>query len=226
MTTRRADADNMLIRRHARVRLCALLAGTLLGATLPAIAQAPATAPSDAALDFILGAATADASPTTAPSTQPATTDSPFATAVDPAARAGTFTFSDGSVASGVITTTLGKPLRIWVAEQGEFVDVPFASVRSATATVRWERDQPEYQFLTSGSDVKTFTGRTYPARETAYTFALLDGRAVSGSIVAPFDVKAGDGTSRLIVLGKRDKGAVGQALADLVYVTKLELAP
>jgi hypothetical protein len=33
-------------------------------------------------------------------------------------------------------------------------------------------------------------------------------------------------GTSGLGVLAKCDKGAAGQALADLLYVTKLELAP
>ncbi|HEV7301831.1 MAG TPA: hypothetical protein VGN72_21020 [Tepidisphaeraceae bacterium] len=187
-----------------------------------ALAAKPTTAPADDAIDFILNAS----APTTAPAVPTTTTTapaSPFTATADAAARKGTFTFSDGKIISGTVTTTLDKPLRIWVPADKEFVDVSFENVRSAEAQVLWERDQREYQFLTSGSDIKTYTGRTYPARETAYAFTLSDGRTITGSIVAPFDVRTADGGDKLIVLGKRDKGPVGATLNDLVYVTKLE---
>lgn len=178
-------------------------------------------APTDA-VDFILGAATKPSAPTTVPATTAPST--PFKSKADTAARRGTFTYSDGSTFTGWTTTTLEKPLRIWVEAQGEFIDVPYAHIRSATVDVVWERLDKEYQFLISGSDIKTFTGRTYPARETIYTFTLKDGRTIKGSIVVPFDVRADNGEERLIVLHKRDKGPAGKTLNDLVYVTKMEL--
>jgi hypothetical protein len=189
-----------------------------------ALAQQP-VAPStgDSAIDFILTttapAVTQPVTPTTAPA-------SPLVSTAAPATqtRRGTITFSDGSTISGSISTTLDKPLRIWVEEKGHYDDIPFQRITSAEAAIVWERDQQEYQFLTSGSDVKTFTGRTYPARETVYTLTLRDGRRVKGSIVAPLDVRTDDGREKLVVLSKRDKGAVGQSLKDLVYVTKLTL--
>lgn len=191
-------------------------------ATALACATNAQTAPAgDPALDFILSTtAPVTTRPAAAPTTAPT---SPLVSKTAPAAsRRGTFTFSDGTTFTGGITTTLEKPLRIWVAEKGAYDDVPFQNVESAEASIVWERDQPEYQFLTSGSDVKTFTGRTYPARETVYTLTLRDGRKVKGSIVAPFDVQGDDGKGKLIVLSKRDKGAVGTTLKDLVYVTQL----
>lgn len=185
--------------------------------------SAPPQLPDD--IDFILSTATT--SPTTRPATAPTTAPAtPFGTRSNALGeRVATFTYSDGSTFTGRVTTTLDKPLRIWVPEQGEFIDVPFANVRSAVAEVLWERVDKEYQFLVSGSDVKTYTGKTYPARETAYAFTLKDGRTVKGSIVAPFDVRRDNGEERLIVLHKRDKGPTGKTLNDLVYVTRMELS-
>lgn len=182
----------------------------------------PKPDPADA-IDFILaGAATRPtAVPTTAPATAPAT---PFGTKSATTDRHAVFTFSDGSTFTGRATTTLDKPLRLWVPEQGEFVDIPYANVVSAEVEVLWERDDKEYQFLVSGSDIKTYTGRTYPSRETVYTLTLKDGRSLKGSIVAPFDVRRDNGEERLIVLHKRDKGPAGRTLSELVYVTKVEL--
>jgi len=204
--------------------LIALLTLTLL--TIPLTgelyAQAPTTRPAtDDVIDFILNTDTLPA--TTQPTTRSTPTTSPL---VNKAAlnhtRSGTFTFSDGSTIAGTITTTLEKPIRVWEPVQKEFIDIPFQHINAVEAVILWERDQPEYQFLTSGSDIKTFTGKTYPARETAYTFKLKDGKTVTGSVVAPFDVRQADGSSKLIVLSKRDKGAVDQSLKELIYVMKV----
>ncbi len=186
-----------------------------------ASAQTPTTRPAtDDAIDFILNTDAA------IPTSQPSSTTAPASPLVNKAAanqrRSATFTFSDGSTITGSTTTTLEKPIRVWDPAKEEFIDIPFQHITSAVAVILWERDQREYQFLTSGSDIKTYTGKTYPARETAYTFTLKDGKTVTGSVVAPFNVQPTDGAEKLIVLSKRDKGAVGQALKDLIYVTKV----
>jgi hypothetical protein len=71
---------------------------------------------------------------------------------------------------------------------------------------------------------VKVYSGRTYPARETAYTFTLTDGTVITGGSVAPLYVTTDDGKTRTLVLHKRDKGDVGQTLKQLVYVARVEL--
>jgi len=88
-------------------------------------------------------------------------------------------------------------------------------------ARVVWERQQPEWEFAESGSDIKQFSGKTYPARETQYVLTLKDGSSETGGIAAPIYFEGSDGT-KIFILHKRDKGEVGQALTDLVYVKSI----
>ena len=162
----------------------------------------------------------------TAPATRPATAASSSPLVKPPAESMlllGKITLSDGEELAGQISTTAGNPLRVWVEAKHEYVDLPLSDVKEIRATVLWERDEPEWHFIASGSDVKEYTGKTYPARETTYTFISKDGREVTGSAVAPIYIRTPDG-ERLLVLHKRDKGPVGQTLAKLVYVTRIDL--
>ncbi len=183
------------------------------------LAAGPATR--DAA-DDILGLATP--APATRPA-EPATRPAVFkAAAADAETRTGTVTLSDGTVVTGSIATTAEKPVRLWVAEEKQYEDVPLSQVATAEAKVVWERDEPEWNFKESGSDVKVYSGKSYPARETAYTFTLTDGTVVAGGVVAPLYVTTADNRTRTLVLHKRDKGAVGTSLAALVYVKRVAL--
>jgi hypothetical protein len=152
----------------------------------------------------------------TAPTSQPVVATQPTVIfkAEDDAGRAGVITMSDGSTINGRITTTEEKPLRVWDEQEKQYKDVPFSLVKSIEAEVLWERDEQEWHFKASGSDVKEFSGKTYPARETKYKVTMTDGQIVDGGVVAPLFV--GDKT---YVLHKRDKGEVGQTLGQLVYV-------
>jgi hypothetical protein len=186
---------------------------------LCATAAGPATR--DAA-DDILGLSTPA---TTRPTADPATRPAVFKPADDDGeARAGTVTLSDGTVVAGKVATTPEKPIRVWVAEEKQYEDVPLSQVASAEAQVTWEREDPEWNFKESGSDIKVYSGKTYPARETAYKFTLTDGTVLTGGVVAPLYVTTDDGKTRTLVLHKRDKGNVGQKLADLVYVNRVDL--
>lgn len=84
-------------------------------------------------------------------------------------------------------------------------------------------RDEKEWRFRESGSDVKIYSGKTYPLRELQYTLTLTDGNRVEGGVVAPLDVQTKDGRFTF-VLNKRQKGEVGQSLKDLVYPVRVEL--
>lgn len=166
----------------------------------------------------------ASTAPTTRPATAPAGARSPL---LKPAAEVllGKITLSSGEELAGQISSTAGKPLRVWVEAQHEYVDMPLSEVKEVRATVIWERDEAEWHFIASGSDVKEYTGKTYPARETTYTFVTSDGREIAGSVVAPIYVRTPDG-ERMLVLHKRDKGAIGQTLADLIFITRISFEP
>jgi hypothetical protein len=197
---------------------CAALTIWLLGA-------GPATQPGQSDLDFLLSqskaAATQPADGDVGPTTHPV---SPFNSDLTDGAREGTILLSDGKKIHGLIAHTQRKPVRIWIAEASEYKDVPFASIRSIQAKVVWERDEKEWHFKESGSDVKEYSGKTYPARATEYVVTLDDGTTVSGGVVEPLYLLSGDGPVTF-ALHKRDKGETGQTLDQLVYVKQVDFA-
>ncbi len=126
---------------------------------------------------------------------------------------------SDGTTIKGKIATTTDKPIRIWVEKEKDYEDVPFDQIASAQGKVLWERDEKEWNFKETGSDIKVYSGRTYPARQMQYAFTLTDGTIIEGDVVAPLYFTASDGKTKTYVLYKRDKGEIGQGLKDRVYV-------
>jgi hypothetical protein len=185
----------------------------------PALAGSPAT---DSTVDWLMNQAT------TTPSTRPAATSQPSDVFEKPAAndesRAGVIEMSDGKSIRGAIATTAEKPVRVWVEADKAYQDIPFAMIRSIEARVLWERDEKEWHFKASGSDVKEYSGKTYPARETQYKFTLTDGTAIEGGVVAPLYVTV-DGQTKTYVLHKRDKGEAGQTLAQLAFVKSVRFS-
>lgn len=179
----------------------------------------PTTAPRDDTLDWLLSQATT--APTTRRADAPAA--SPFAEKIDADTRKGIITLSDNERIRGRLSTTREKPIRIWVPADKEYRDVPFDLIKSMEAKVLWERDEKEWHFKESGSDIKEYTGKTYPARELEYTVTLVNGQSITGGIVAPIYVTENQKTFTF-VLNKRQKGEVGQTLRDLTYIKKVEL--
>lgn len=186
-----------------------------------------AAAPADDEMAWIMShAATLPATtPTTAPATTPtsAPASSPFIDKPLPGSRKGTITLSDGRTFTGQIRTTLDKPIRLFDPDTEQFRDIPWNLIRSMEAKILWERDEKEWHFKDSGSDIKEYTGKTYPARELAYTLTLVNGQTISGSVAAPLHMQTPD-DEKNFPLHKRDKGDVGQRLKDLVYVLQVEL--
>ncbi len=170
-------------------------------------------------MDWMLSHATTGpvaTQPTTAPT-------SPLVDRQQATARTGTITLSDGSKLVGEIATTADRPLRVYDDQAKQYVDVPIDDVVSIKASVVWERDEQEYQFKTSGSDEKVYSGKTYPARELRYTITTTDSGKVSGEIAAPIYLKKDD-SRQTFILHKRDKGEVGQTLKQLVFVQSIEM--
>ncbi|HWE93509.1 MAG TPA: hypothetical protein VG269_05990 [Tepidisphaeraceae bacterium] len=183
---------------------------------------APATKPAaDADVDWILGQgkAAAPSKPDAGPASRPS---SPFAGKKDDNVRFGTITLSNGEKISGKLAHTADKPFRVWVESEGEYHDIPYKLIQSVEAKVLSEHDEKEWHFKESGSDVKEFTGKSYPVRETQYTLTLLNGQTLTGGIVEPLYLETREGQSTFSLL-KRDKGAVGQDMKKLVYVKRVD---
>jgi hypothetical protein len=196
-----------------------LTAATLV--LLPAILLAEATTrPADPVMDELMSLTTQPSTPTTdPPATQPAALVNKSRR---DGARQAILTLSDGKVVKGALTTTPDRPIRLWDDSIKDYRDIPFHLIKSASAKVLWERDEPEWTFRESGSDVKIFTGKTYPARETVYVVTLINDQQFTGGVVAPL-YYGSDNDSHTYVLHKRAKGDVGQKLAELVYVKRVE---
>lgn len=165
-----------------------------------------------------------DPSPAGNSSEQPPAS-SPFAKRASATARPARIHLSDGTVLLGQLDTTPGKPIRLWDESAKVYRDIPFGLIHSIQAQVTWERLQEEWHFAASGSDVKEFTGKTYPARELQYTLTLVNGQKITGGVVAPLYYST-ESARKTLTLNKRDKGQVGQSLDQLIYVHSVEFDP
>jgi hypothetical protein len=180
-------------------------------------AAPPSTDPS---MDSILGLSQkAPASQPETATTQPAGGTPLKNEAENDQSRPGELEMSDGTKIKGKIATTTDKPIRIWVEKEKDYEDVPLDQIASAEVKVLWERDEKEWNFKETGSDIKVYSGKTYPARQVQYKFTLTDGTVIEGDVVAPLYVTGDDGKTKTYVLYKRDKGEIGQTLKDRVYV-------
>jgi hypothetical protein len=174
-------------------------------------------------MDSILGLSKKDATTQPTAATQPVQNTALKNEAADDQSRPGEITMSDGSKVKGKIATTTDKPIRIWVEKEKQYEDVPFDQIDTAEAELIWERDEKEWNFKETGSDIKVYSGRTYPARQTSYKFTLTDGTVIEGDVVAPLYVTTDDGKTKTYVLYKRDKGEIGQKLSDRPYVKSMK---
>lgn len=197
-------------------------------ACLPVYGDGPASRSSDPTVDWLLSqAATAPAASTIdVSSTQPTDAGSVFNPL--PGAReefrTGSVTLSDGRTIKGELSTTLRQPLHVWVESEKQFEDVPFSLIRSIDVRVISEEQTKEWNFAASGSDIKQYSGRTYPVRVTEYDIKLDDGTTVSGSVAAPIYVDAA-GARHGYILHKTEKGEVGQAMKDMIYVKSVDFS-
>ncbi len=124
--------------------------------------QTTQPAPKDDTIDWLMSKATTAPAVTT-PTSKPA---SPFGVRPrHPEARMGTIILSNKERIHAELSTTREKPIRVWDEQAKEYHDVPFALIKSLEAQILWERDEKEWHFKESGSDVKEYSGKTYPAR-------------------------------------------------------------
>jgi hypothetical protein len=139
-------------------------------------------------------------------------------------ARPGVVELSDGSKIAGAVYLTRDARLEIFDSDQKRKRPVPLSAVARIDAVVLREWTEREWRFAENASDAKVYTGRSYPAREVAYTLTLNDGRTIRGPLAALVYVRPEGAEPRRLILHQRDKGPVGTNLKSLVYVRSIRL--
>jgi len=135
----------------------------------------------------------------------------------------GVLELSDGTQIAGWLYTTVAKSWQVYEARTKRWRQIPFAAVLSITAVVVEEKMEPKWRWKAMGVPERVYTGREYPTRRYLWRFLLADGTNITGAVKGqPLWVRTGRVKSGPFVLHERDKGEIGQALADLSYVRKI----
>jgi hypothetical protein len=155
---------------------------------------------------------------------------SPFAGAGEAAARKdavpGYVELSSGLKVPGKIYTTRARRLKIYNLKRETYEYVPVPALKSIEVAVEWERMDKEWRFKEAGNPEKVYTGREYPVRSLAWTLTLRNGHVIRGHVLGqPLYVQR-KGKAEQFILHQREKGTVGQRLADLIYIRRVEFGP
>jgi len=139
------------------------------------------------------------------------------------AIRNGIVTLSNGTVLSGQVWTTLKTPFRVWLADIKQYRDIDIRLIKNIQVHVLSAKEIRDWRYQQEGSDIKNYSGKTRPRIRFAYTFTLLKGKPITGTLDAPLYVRAHGHTSNLIIY-KRVEGKLGEKLSAVVYVKSVTL--
>jgi hypothetical protein len=149
----------------------------------------------------------------------------PFAEAHGPASavRAGSVQLSTGRVITGRIWTTQQTPFRVWLAGIKQYRDIDIRLIRQIVGTIRYARQIRQYKFQQMGSDIKLYTGKTRPRIGYQFTFRLINGKSITGTVIAPIYIRTPAGKQYFYLLKKRIEGKLGQRADSISYVKKID---
>ncbi len=143
---------------------------------------------------------------------------------------------SNGEIIVGKIYMTRDKRLKIYDSQLQRQREIPLNRVRQIDCLVVSEKMEKEWRFKETTSDVKEYTGRTYPLREYVHCVTLTDGRTIEGPLSEVIYLEPDPGAAAKTgdyrpeaepmryILYKTHRGSVGQDLKSLVYVKAIRL--
>ena len=133
--------------------------------------------------------------------------------------RVGTLTLSDGTAYTGEVSLTKGKKIDLFIIDQKKRYSIDLAEVVEITTEVERESLEHPWHFIEESRHEKGYLPETYPLRKYLLHVKLASGPELVGHVTAaPIYVRASDEKLRYFLLTDQ-KGDVGQALTDLVYV-------
>lgn len=139
------------------------------------------------------------------------------------AVRNGVVTLSNGTVLAGQVWTTLKTPFRVWLADIKQYRDIDIRLIKTIHVHVLSAKEIRDWRYQQEGSDIKNYSGKTRPRISFAYTFTMLKGKPITGTLDAPLYVRAHGHTSNLIIY-KRVEGKLGEKLSAVAYVKSVTL--
>ncbi|NNM87569.1 MAG: hypothetical protein HKL95_03520 [Phycisphaerae bacterium] len=137
--------------------------------------------------------------------------------------RSGKVILSNGRVLRGRISTTVDTPFRIWISSIKRYRDIALLRVRRMDVKILAQREIRQWRYQQNGSDIKLYSGKTQPWFRFAYTFTLLHGEKITGTVVAPVFVQTSHHHYNLL-LSKHLEGKIGEPVAEVVYVKHIIL--
>lgn len=135
--------------------------------------------------------------------------------------RPGQVILSNGRVLTGKISTTVDTPFRIWISSIKRYRDIALMRIRRMDVKILAHREIRQWRYLQNGSDIKLYSGKTQPWFRFAYTFTLLHGEKITGTVVAPLFVQTPHHHYNLLLF-KHLEGKIGEPVAEVVYVKQI----
>ena len=135
------------------------------------------------------------------------------------AVRTGWMKLSTGQILRGNIWTTRQTPFRVWLKGIKQYRDIDIRLVREITGKIRYARQIHQYKFQQMGSNIKLYTGRTRPRIGYQFTFHLINGKIIIGTVIAPIYLRTPEGKQYFYLLKKRIEGKLGQRAASIPYI-------
>ncbi len=137
--------------------------------------------------------------------------------------RRGVVVLSDGKVITGQIWTTLRTPFRVWLAGIKQYRDLDIRLIKSIHVKILRAHLIRQWRWQQEGSDIKVYSGLTKPRISFAYRFILLNGKSVTGTLIAPLYVRTAHHRYNLLMY-KRIEGKIGEKIGGIVYVKSVRL--
>jgi len=169
-----------------------------------------------------------NAPPATAPSENfsPNQNLRPFAQANDPDAleiRTGTVELSNSQVISGKIWTTVRTPFRVWIADLKQYRDLDIRLVKQIAVEPPSAQQINQWRWQQEGSDIQLNSGKIEPFLQFTYTFTMLDGEKVTGTVEAPLFVQDTKQTYHMLIY-KQIQGKLGESIDQVIYIRQVSL--
>ena len=157
---------------------------------------------------------------------------------------------SDGVVYLGDVRLTMGRALLVFDPVEKRYAHIRLADLERLEFVVTAERIEREWRFKEGGSDVKVYTGKSYPRRDYRLKLypkkekplvaelgqgmplyilgydeaeATLQALASDAEGVFRNGGRPKAGRKRRFILRSHDNGPVGSKLVDLVYIRRIE---
>ncbi|HPU06718.1 MAG TPA: hypothetical protein PL064_05920 [Thermogutta sp.] len=142
---------------------------------------------------------------------------------------------SDGKIIAGKVYMTRDKRVKVFDSTLQRQREIPLNRIKQIECIVVSERMEKEWRFRETTSNVKEYTGRSYPTREYLHRITLDDGRTIEGPLSEVIYVQPEPSGSssrgqqaaiepQRFILYKTHKGPVGSDLKSLVYVKVVKL--